>query len=350
MRRWLLGVCLAALVQASGAAEHATILLYHRVSDTGPDSTRVTPARFAAHLDLIKDRGYQVIPLTELLEGIYGSGVLPPQAVALTFDDAYRSIGEAAYSMLRDRGLPFTVFVATDALDDGASAFLSWSTLESMASEGLATFGAHSRSHAHLESLGLGASEALKITALEQEIDGSFARLRSQLGDAVIDVFAYPYGEYSRLSESLLADRGLYGLAQQSGAVGAVTSVTRIPRFPFYIGGDDDSRLLTALAAEPLPVIDEENEQVFFPLSPAEQWRFRPGDGSYRRESLRCYAASGEPLEQTWEDDALVVSLPVMKPGRNKVNCTAPAISGPGYFWYSRLWLLGDADGLWLQK
>jgi peptidoglycan/xylan/chitin deacetylase (PgdA/CDA1 family) len=328
------------------------ILLYHRVSDIGPDSTRVTPARFAAHLDLIVNNGYEVLPLDELLEGIYGDRALPPKAVAISFDDAYRSVGETAYPMLRERDMPFTVFVATDVVDQQSSAFLDWSALKDLARDSLVSFGPHSRTHAHLESLGIGESDALAANARADEIDGSVARLRAQLGDAVINAFAYPYGEYSLLTEALLADRGLYGLAQQSGAIAATTSTTRIPRFPFYVGGDSDGRLLTALGALSLPVVDEDNDEVFFPSPsrPEKRWRLQPGAGNYRAESLACYAASGEALEQRWEGEQLVVSLPDMRPGRNKVNCTAPVIGGQGYYWYSRLWLIADDKGRWLVE
>jgi peptidoglycan/xylan/chitin deacetylase (PgdA/CDA1 family) len=346
--RWrvLLGLCLISMAHPAPAEDHAVILLYHRVSDTGPDSTRVSPARFAAHLDLIREQGYQVLPLAELLEAVYGDRVLPDKAVAISFDDAYRSVGETAYPMLRERNMPFTVFVATDVVDQQSSAFLDWSALKNMAKDTLVSFGPHSRSHAHLESLGLDAN------ARAVEIDGSFARLRNQLGDTVINAFAYPYGEYSLLTEGLLADRGLYGLAQQSGAVAATTSATRIPRFPFYVGGDSDSRLLTALGALSLRVVGEDSPKVFFPSSslPDNRWRFEPGAGNYRAESLRCFAASGEPLEHVREGEQLVVLLPQMRPGRNKVNCTAPAIGGQGYYWYSRLWLIGDAGEIWLRE
>ena len=168
---------------------------------------------------------------------------------------------------------------------------------------------------------------------------------------AVIGAFAYPYGEYSRDTEALLAGRGLYGLAQQSGAVGPATPRTRIPRFPLYLGADDDDRLLTALSARPLPIAGERDTQVFFPAGsyPGEQWRLRPAAGDYRRGGLRCYAATGEPVQQHWDDGELVVLLPPLRAGRNKVNCTAPALHGGGYLWHSRLWLLADAEGRWLR-
>ena len=65
-----------------------------------------------------------------------------------------------------------------------------------------------------------------------------------------------------------------------------------------------------------------------------------------------CYLGERvlERLAQRWDDDWLELSLPTMKPGRNKVNCTVPANDGSGYYWFSRLWIWEDADGQWLRQ
>ncbi len=348
--RLALVACLA-VPMLCAAADHGVVLLYHRISESGPASTRVAPERFAAHLDLIRQGGYQVLPLGKLLQWIYGGKEIPERAVAITFDDAYRSVGEVAYPMLQARGMPFTVFVATDVVDAGAGGFLSWPQMREMAAGGLATFGPHSRSHAHLEGLESSQEEGAK-GARGMEIDGSLERLRSQLGDSVLEAFAYPFGEYSMETESLIAARGLYGLAQQSGAVGKETLATRIPRFPFYVGGDGNDRLLTALSSRPL-VMDEENpSDVMIPegAKAPTTFRVRPRPGDYRSEALTCFSATGERLMQRWDGAFFELTLPAMKPGRNKVNCTAPAKNGAGYYWFSRLWLLADRGGLWLRE
>ncbi len=335
MRCWWLPLWLLWGMPAVDAADHAVILLYHRIADTGPASTRVAPARFAAHLDLIRDQGYQVIPLAELLDIAAASGEFPERALAISFDDAYRSVGEVAYPMLREHGMPFTVFVATDVVDSGGSAFLDWPMLRAMAGEGLASFGPHSLSHAHLESLVSADAAEQPADPREREIDGSLQRLRSELGDTVINAFAYPYGEYSQGTESILAQRGLYGLAQQSGAVGAATPLTRIPRFPLYSGADSDSRLLTALAAQPLPVIDEGETQVFFPapLLPPGEWRLRPALVPF---SATLSAAMRPPAMPFASAGLMINSLsrfPPSSPGAIRStarhrHCAVAAISG----------------------
>ena len=342
MLRQCLVVVLLLLAVDKTYASDVTILLYHRVADDGPSSTRVSPAQFEAHLDFIAASGYRVLPLRQLLAGIYDQGELPERAVAITFDDAYRSVGEVAYPLLRARNMPFTIFVATDVVDSNAAAFLNWTQLIALANDPSVTFGGHSLSHAHLESL--------PIVQRAQQIERNIHALQMRLGDNVINVFAYPYGEYSLNTEALLDARGLYGLAQQSGAVSAEVSKTRIPRFPMALEQGSDSRLLTALQSRALAIVQEDPERIV--IAPTVKapgvWRFLPKVGDYRLESIRCYAASGESLALTLDKDWVSVALPGFTPGRNKVNCTAPAESGPGYYWLSRLWLATDAVGKWL--
>jgi len=346
--RWLVAVLLT-LAFSAGAAEHGVILLYHRVADDGPASTRVSPRRFAAHLEVLAAGGYRVLPLAELLAGAR-AGALPPRAVAITFDDAYRSILTGAYPLLAARELPFTVFVATGAVDGGYGSYLGWDDLATLADSGLATFGAHSVSHGHLEAREDGEDAAAWLERVGGEITGSLGRLRAELGDPVIDAFAYPYGEYSSATETLLADEGLWGLAQQSGAVGPATAATRVPRFPLYHGADSDERLRTALSARPLPLAEETDPRVFLaPGTPSPGiWRFRPGPGAYRDAALRCYAATGAPLALSRDGPWVTVELPPFRPGRNKVNCTAPAEGG--FAWHARLWVRADAAGRWLRE
>jgi peptidoglycan/xylan/chitin deacetylase (PgdA/CDA1 family) len=345
----LLAAIILALIAAPALArtQHSgVILLYHRVEDSGPSSTRVTPARFREHLEAIEQGGFHVVPLKDLLDGIYNGGELPDKPIAITFDDAYRSVGEIAAPMLHERKMPYSVFIATDRSDEGAGSFLTWPQMRSMAEAGYATFGAHSLSHAHLEQW-RGDSQNTR----RQEIQTSVERVSAELGDAAIPVFAYPYGEYSRSTEDMLSELALFGLAQQSGAVGPVTPRTRIPRFPLYIGGDSDERLAIALNAKPMAASDESEQTIFYPADqrPPQTWTFKPTAAAFNARNIRCYAASGAALEQSWINNAWSVTLPPMSPGRNKFNCTVRADHGGGFYWYSRLWLVADEAGGWLS-
>lgn len=348
-----LAALLLCLTAMSAAADHAVILMYHHVDVSTPASTSVTPAQFRRHLDYIEDQGFTVVPLSALLDDIYSDGSVVRNAVAITFDDAYESVLREAFPELQSRGMPFTVFVATEAVDTQQANTLSWQQLRTLADSGLAAFGSHSVTHGHLLQGAERGGSAAWVARVTAEIDDSLTRLEQELLGVSINEFAYPFGEYSPALEAMIASRNLYGLAQQSGAVGADTATTAIPRFPMATGFDSTARLATALNARPLPVsrVDAGNTLIAPGEAPPADLRFHlPLAGPFRRDALACYSSAGDALALAVNDTAVTVTLPALRAGRNKINCTAPSTERRGeFFWYSQQWVVADSKGVWLS-
>lgn len=343
--RPLLFAILLCLCAIAGAADHGVILLYHHISEDTPPSTSVTPAQFLRHLDYLHDNNYQVMALDTLLDKIYNGEPVPDNTVAITFDDAYESVYSEAFPELRKRGWPFTVFVADAGVDQGYANSMNWAQMREMAADGVA-FGGHSVTHGHLTRQRGGESSEQWRDRVENEIDANVRRLTKQLNVA-IRVFAYPYGEYNESLQSLLTDRDLYGLAQQSGAVGALTPSRQIPRFPMATGFASMDRFRTAVNSRPLPVSKTSaGATVIEANSGPSAITLTLQPGPYRTEALRCFSASGEKLSVAHHSGTIRVQLPVFHRGRNKVNCTAPSTGRAGeFFWYSHFWLFQDATG-----
>lgn len=159
-------------------------------------STR--PAQFAAHLRQLRDGGATVLSLHDGVERLR-RGDLPQRAVAITFDDGFRSVLEHALPLLSQYRFPATVFVVSGyvgATNDWPSQpamlarqpLLDWSEIVELADAGI-EIGAHSHTHAHLPGL--------SRAAIEEEILGSRQRIEDHIGRSV-RAFAYPYGEYDR--------------------------------------------------------------------------------------------------------------------------------------------------------
>jgi len=91
----------------------ALILGYHRVANVTSDEydVCVTPHHFADHMEVLKRHAHP-IRLTELVECLK-SGSLPPQTVAVTFDDGYADNLFEGKPVLEKYGIPATVFVCT---------------------------------------------------------------------------------------------------------------------------------------------------------------------------------------------------------------------------------------------
>ncbi len=95
------------------------VLMLHCCEAAQTDFTRglainTTPSRFASYLQFLS-RYYRFIPLAELLHGS------PPEyAVAITFDDGFRSVYEQAWPLLRSRGLAATCCLTTNVIGNRA--------------------------------------------------------------------------------------------------------------------------------------------------------------------------------------------------------------------------------------
>jgi peptidoglycan/xylan/chitin deacetylase (PgdA/CDA1 family) len=98
----------------------AVILTYHRVLekwepalDYSQPGMVVTVATFERQLAFL-ERHFEIVPLGQLLDG--GTGRRParrPRCV-ITFDDGWRDNYDVAFPILRQRGLPATIFLTTD--------------------------------------------------------------------------------------------------------------------------------------------------------------------------------------------------------------------------------------------
>jgi peptidoglycan/xylan/chitin deacetylase (PgdA/CDA1 family) len=172
--------------------------------DVEPAPTwNVTPPRFRAQLAGLLERGYRPMRLRELLAASATGQPLPPRAFAVTFDDGYQCVHAHAWPILRELGVPATVFLTTAYLDrDGPFPFDDWrwagsdrvaavtwrplSTLQcqEMLADGLIEFGSHTHTHAVFRD---------RPAAMQDDVAASLAVLRERLG--VTDAtFAFPFG------------------------------------------------------------------------------------------------------------------------------------------------------------
>jgi peptidoglycan/xylan/chitin deacetylase (PgdA/CDA1 family) len=101
------------------------VLTYHRVDERTarpwlyPPLLSATPGDLEEQMATLRTR-YRPIALGDLLAALHGIRPLPPRALLVTFDDAYRDFRENAWPILKRLGIPVTLFVPTaypDALD-----------------------------------------------------------------------------------------------------------------------------------------------------------------------------------------------------------------------------------------
>lgn len=231
-------------------------------------------------------KSYRVMHLSEIIRSLEKRLPLPDGTVAITFDDGYASNHDLAFPILREFGLPATIFVTTGFVEGtenlwfhrlefamakqgrGAAAFatlsqqikslpqeqigdavdrierelgidyasatdkpaifkpLSWQQIRDMHNSGLVEFGGHT--HRHL-IVGRCSTETAR-----SEITQSHDRLADELGTAP-KLFAYPNGQpgdYSAETARLLREAGFTSAVTMSpGFVSAACDRFAIPRY-----------------------------------------------------------------------------------------------------------------------
>lgn len=356
MRRWLEVGALGSIACAGvAAADGAVVFMYHHVDRETPAATSVAPAQFAAQLEHLEREGFAVLPLLAVLDALRHGRGLPPKAVALTFDDGYSSVLSQALPELERRGWPFTVFVSTQPADHAYGGYLTWEQLRELRAAG-ATFGNHTRTHAHLVRRLNDESSQQWRARVTTEIRGAQERLIAELDSAVIPVLAYPYGEYTADLKTVVSELGLYAMGQHSGALGADTDWLAAPRFPVATGFDSLDEFAARAIARALPVRESGAEKhVLAGDESSPPLRLTLGGGDFRRAELACYASNQGRMRLEWLDveRGLFEIRPnrPLAPGRTKYNCTAPSASEAGvYYWHSHLWMKRNADGTWYSE
>ncbi|MBU4205184.1 PAS domain S-box protein [Patescibacteria group bacterium] len=102
----------------------APIIMYHRIDeDAGVSRISVSPESFKRQMYFLKGRDYNVVRLEDLPE-LLSSGKIPRRTIAITFDDGYENNYTDAYPVLKELGLPATIFISPAFI--GTDGYLTW--------------------------------------------------------------------------------------------------------------------------------------------------------------------------------------------------------------------------------
>jgi peptidoglycan/xylan/chitin deacetylase (PgdA/CDA1 family) len=318
-------------------APQAVILQYHHVSTQTPASTSISPDAFRAQINYLKDNGFTVLPLEQVVSALRTGSELPDRTAVISFDDGYFSVYETAFPILRELDFPFTIFIAADLIGSNPGLYSSWEQLRTMAAAG-ATLANHTMTHPYLMDRLEAENDADWLARIRSEIVGAEARIKQETGQSH-QLFAYPYGEYDPQLQQLIRDLGYVGIGQHSGPINAASDFTALPRFPFsgiYASMNTYKVKVQSLAFN--VAVTNPDSDITDERSPSAELDF---DGSYRLDSLNCFN-NDQPMKVVVLDAAAQryrVETTVENHSRRfRYNCTAPGHEGR-FYWYSIPWL-----------
>jgi peptidoglycan/xylan/chitin deacetylase (PgdA/CDA1 family) len=99
------------------------IVLYHGIAPNVPDygiynyrKKFILPENFRAHLSWFQSH-FEIVTLSTLIERFLKGVKSPRRYLAITFDDGYENIYRYAFPLLKEFGIPATVFITTDLVE-----------------------------------------------------------------------------------------------------------------------------------------------------------------------------------------------------------------------------------------
>ncbi len=332
--RRLIGALLGALAAqatlgtaaAAQGGDSAVILMYHRFGEDDIPATNIRIEQFEAHLATIAAGAYRVLPLPDIVAAFRDGTPLPDRALAITIDDAYLSVYTEAWPRLKAAGLPFTLFVPTDAVDRGRANYMTWEHIRELARAGVG-IGNHTASHLHMPTAGRQRNAATIAKANR--------RFQEELG-FVPELFAYPYGEHSLAARQAVIEAGFEAaFGQHSGVAYAAHDSYSLPRFALNESYGDAEAFRLRVEALPLRVGEVTPLDPLLAVNPPP-FGFTVEPGLEGLGRLACYAwPQGERarIERLGERRFEVRLAQPFPTGRGRLNCTLPAGEGR-WRWY----------------
>jgi peptidoglycan/xylan/chitin deacetylase (PgdA/CDA1 family) len=212
MRYLLLKIILLCFCLVNGSVMAANlvsvpILVYHNFNPTVPGSMSITPERFEAQVKWLKENGFTVIRLSDLVNYLEGKKVtLPQKPVVITADDGWESVYKYMFPIVMKYHIPVTLFIYPQTISQGMHA-MTWDQLKELQKTGQFEIQGHTYWHPNFKQAKrkLSANEYQKF--VHNQLATSKQILENKLGTK-ITLLAWPFGIYDNYLEQEASNAG----------------------------------------------------------------------------------------------------------------------------------------------
>ena len=214
--------------------------MYHRFDEKKYPSTNIQLNVFKEQLKIIESEGIQFIHPKNFKESL--SKNKKERKILLTIDDGLLSFYENAWPILREKKIPFILFVNTREV--GSFNYMNWNQILELHKADHVEIGNHSHSHEYL------VDENPKV--IKNDILKSIKIFNEKLGRNS-SFFSYPFGEYSLEFKKIIKELGFdYAFGQHSGVIDETKDLWELPRFPINEKYGELNRFKTLMKTLPL--------------------------------------------------------------------------------------------------
>ena len=291
-------------------------LMYHRFDENKYPSTNIKNEVFIKHLEEIDKFEIEFIDFNKFKKVIKSN--ISKNYLLLTIDDAFSSFYLNAWPILKQKKIPFVLFVNTKNI--GNYGYMTWRQIKEIKKSNLVTIGNHSHSHEYL----IDWSDVEIINDLTKSIK----IFKKELGYSP-EVFSYPFGEYSSNLKKIVSNLGFkFAFGQHSGVIDPTKDFLELPRFPINEKYGEIERFKSILKTLPFPYksISPENRYLMENENPPEV-KIKFFENLINIKNINCYSNEGNSWKKSnikiVNDIELIIILKEkFKSERGRINCS----------------------------
>ena len=291
-------------------------LMYHRFDENKYPSTNIKNEVFLKHLEEIDKFEIQFIDFNKFKKVIKSN--ISKNYLLLTIDDAFSSFYLNAWPILKQKKIPFVLFVNTKNI--GNYGYMTWRQIKEIKKSNLVTIGNHSHSHEYL----IDWSDVEIINDLTKSIK----IFKKELGYSP-EVFSYPFGEYSSNLKKIVSNLNFeFAFGQHSGVIDPTKDFLELPRFPINEKYGEIERFKSILKTLPFPYksISPENRYLMENENPPEV-KIKFFENLINIKNINCYSNEGNSWKKSnikiVNDIELIIILKEkFKSERGRINCS----------------------------
>ena len=289
-------------------------LIYHRFNENKYPSTNIQIDIFKNQIDIIKDNNLKFYN-PDMLE-IEFNKPKTEKKILLTIDDAFTSFYENAWPYLKEKKIPFILFVSTEPI--GKFGYMNWGQIKEIEKEEFVFLGNHSHSHEYLINY--------NFKNFKNDIDKSINIFKKKIGYNP-KFFSYPFGEYSLEQKNYISKNFKFAFGQHSGVIDINKDKYELPRFPINEKYGDLDRFESLIKFLPLQYnnIIPKDKFVESTKNPPEML-IEFFEEQKNLEKISCYSNEGDNWHKTnikLENNKLNIFFrEKFKERRGRINCS----------------------------
>ena len=292
-------------------------LMYHRVGEGKYPSTNVSVEMFQQHLNAIEESGLKFIEPLKFKEQVLNGKKFTERYILLTVDDSFKSFYQNAWPILKEKKIPFILFVSTREV--GKNNYMGWDQIREIAKEEFVHIGNHSHTHEYLVDR--------TPQEIKDDLKESISIFKKNLGYNS-PFFSYPFGEYSLEFKKIVKDLNFkYAFGQHSGVTDESKDLLTMPRFPINEKYGEIKRFKSIINYFPLEYkkILPEEKQLFENTNPPE-FKVEFFKEQKNLDNINCYSNEGDIWKKSkinFSNYTLTIEFrEPFRPRRGRINCS----------------------------